>query len=127
MAFEVAFSTSLGRSLAINAPRGAGQEIGPPSSHLERAKGIKTLKELTINSSKINSQRTRLADRRPSETFSVECAGQPKRKRSDHAKGKSRVRLIHTVDDAVLLHHQPAVKGVFGTHHRDSVLDFQGP
>ena len=40
MAFEVAFSTSFGRSLAINAPRGAGQEIGPPSLHLERAKGI---------------------------------------------------------------------------------------
>jgi hypothetical protein len=103
------------------------------------------MKELTINFSKINSQRTRLADRRPSETFSVECAGQPTRKRtSDHAKGKSRVRLIHTVDDTVLLHHQPAVKGVFGTHgpttgtvrsdyrdrryhHRDSVLNFQGP
>lgn len=105
------------------------------------------MKELTINFTKINSQRTRLADRRPSETFSVECAGPPARKRiSDHAKEKSRVRLIHTVDDAVLLHHQPAVKGVFvfGTHgpttgtvrsdyrdpryyQRDSVLNFQGP
>ena len=48
---------------------------GPPSLHLARAKRIKTMKELTINSSKINSQRTRLANRRPSETFSVECAG----------------------------------------------------
>ena len=33
------------------------------------------MKELITNSSKINSQRTRLPDRRPSETFSVECAG----------------------------------------------------
>jgi hypothetical protein len=105
------------------------------------------MKDLIAHSGKINSWRTRRADRRPSETFSVECAGPPARKRtSDHAKGKSRVRLIHTVDNAVLLHHQPAVKGVcvFGTygpttgtvrfdhrdyryHHRDSVLNFQGP
>jgi hypothetical protein len=93
---------------------------GPPSSHLARAKEFKTMKELIINSSKINSQRTRLADRWSSETFSVECAGPPTN--SDHAKGKSRVRLIH---DAVLLHHQPAVKGV-GTHGA-TVLNFQGP
>jgi hypothetical protein len=45
------------------------------------------MKELTTNSSKINSQRTRRPDRRPSETFSVECAGQPTRKRTrGHAK-----------------------------------------
>lgn len=105
------------------------------------------MKELIAHSGKINRQRTRRADRRPSETFAVECAGPPARKRiSDHAKEKSRVRLIHTVDDAVLLHNQPAVKGVFvfGTHgpttgtvrsdyrdrryyQRNSVLNFQGP
>jgi hypothetical protein len=122
---------------------GGGPRFVKLGHHLARAKRIKTMKELTINFSKINSQRTRLRDRRPSETFSVECAGQPTRKRaSDHAKGKSRVRLNHAVDDAVLLHHQRAVKGVFGVHgptavrsdyrdrryhHRGSVLNFQGP
>ena len=60
------------------------------------------MQELIAHSGKINSQRTCLAGRRPSETFSVQCAGHPTRKRtSDHAKRKSRVRLIQTVDDAV--------------------------
>jgi len=58
------------------------------------------LKELTAQSGKINTERTRLADRRPSETFSFGCAGQTKKSNSDHAKGKRDRRYRHS--DSVL-------------------------